>query len=167
MIITLTGFMGCGKSTVGRILADRLAWDFVDLDSYIEHKKGLSIPDFISSEGEQAFRMVEGDCLRDVVAMSEIRGRNTVVALGGGTICTVALRPLLLERTKLVYLKADEACLEQRLASSSANRPLLKNNRISDLLEIRRPLYEMAQLTVDTNGKEPEQIAETIKNAIL
>lgn len=166
MVITLTGFMGCGKTTVGRILANLLGWEFADLDSYIAHKKGMTAGEFIEKEGELAFRMVEGDCLRDLVVMSEIRDRNIVIALGGGTIGTVALRPLLLNRTSLVYLRASEGLLAERLCGDREDRPLLKKRGIPELLTERRPLYELAPHIVDADGKTPEEISEEIAKTI-
>lgn len=165
MVITLTGFMGCGKSSVGRILAEKMGWDFTDLDRYIEHKKGISIPDIFEREGEDAFRALEAEAFRDNLIMSRIEGRDLVLALGGGTLGITTIRPMILEKTSCVYLKTSPATLRERL-SGSEGRPLLKSGTIEDLLEKRSPLYEQAPYIVETDGRTPEEIAEAISGTL-
>lgn len=159
--------MGCGKSTVGKILADSLGRDFVDLDLYVEHKKGMSIPRFIEAEGEEAFRMIEADCIRDIVTMSEIRDRDVVVALGGGTLATTSVQKLILDRTLCIHLKASFGTICDRIGKDTATRPLFRNMEAAAALYAERlPIYGKAPVTIDTDGLTPEETARKIKLTI-
>lgn len=171
MIVTLTGFMGCGKSSVGKALAECLGWEFVDLDEYVEHKKGMSITGIFNSEGEEAFRAVEAECLRDVVVMHQIAGGDVVLALGGGTIGITSVRKLILEQTVCFWLKASlETCLK-RIGPGVSGRPLLpprlKVASTEELFSERERLYSLAPHHIDTEntgiGEVAERIAQFIK----
>lgn len=159
MIITLTGFMGSGKSSVGRELSALLGWEYSDLDRYIEHKMGQSIPE-IFKDGEDRFRAIEAECLRDLVVMKEVAGGNMIISLGGGTITIGTARTLILEHTECVYLKTDLDTIFGRLGHRSKSRPLFQDTeKVEELMDSRAPLYEMAQHHVRTDGKTPAQIA--------
>ena len=124
MLITLTGFMGSGKTTVGRLLADALGCPFMDLDDLVVKKAGKSIPDIFSQDGEPFFRQLEARVLRQTV---EKYCENTaVLSLGGGTVMTPASASLLHEKTVCIYLRATLETLLQRLAGETAGRPLLQ-----------------------------------------
>lgn len=162
MIITLTGFMGSGKSRVGRQLGEILGWEFTDLDRYIEHKAGMSIPE-IFKDGEDRFRALEAEALRDVVTMHQITGENVVIALGGGTVTIVPLRELIFDQTTCIYLQTGLDTIFDRLGPRGKGRPLFKDKEaIEDLLDTRAPLYEKARYHVVTDGREPEEIAREI-----
>ena len=104
MVITLTGFMGSGKTTVGKVLADFLGCPFSDLDDLIEKKAGKSIPEIFAQDGEVAFRQLEAKLLRQTV---EKYGENTaILSLGGGAVTTPASVTLLHEKTVCIYLRA-------------------------------------------------------------
>lgn len=160
MKIVLTGFMGTGKSAVGRRLAERLALPFLDLDEAIEAATGLTIAEIFAAEGEPAFRQKE----RDLIASLEHR-TNCVMATGGGAV----LDPDNLRRLRtgavLVCLTAEPAIILQRLGGD-AGRPLLQGTdrlaRIRALLEQRAPAYAQADLTIDTSALNVEQIVERI-----
>lgn len=161
MTTALTGFMGSGKSTVGRILAGMLSLPFTDLDGYIVHKTGHSIPELFE-EGEDYFRAVEAEAVRDIVSMDRITGSSTVLALGGGSFGIMPIRKLLLENAACIYLKTDfRTCMER--IGSMEGRPMLTADA-EELYRERLPLYESAQYCVETDGKTPEEVAEEIRN---
>ena len=91
--------MGSGKSSVGAELATLLGFEFIDLDCYIEEKIGLSIKDIFEMQGEEGFRAIEAEALRDVVVMHTLTHKDLVLALGGGTIAIKGVRHLILEDT--------------------------------------------------------------------
>jgi len=149
--IVLTGFMGAGKSAVGRRLAAQLGWAFLDLDAFIEQRTGLSVPRIFAEQGEPAFRHIES------VALAVALGRHDVViALGGGTPEQITNR-LLLEQTPqtlTAYLHAPlelliERCLQQ---NGGADRPILAmQDALASRFESRLPHYRrLASITIDT-----------------
>lgn len=163
MIVTLTGFMGCGKSSIGKALSERLGWEFTDLDEYVVHKKGMSIPEIFEREGEEAFRAVEAECLRDVIVMHQIAGGDVVLALGGGTMGISPVRRLILNQTECFWLKASlETCLN-RIGPAAAERPVLSSClSIGDLFSEREKIYALAPHVIDTEAKASEPIIEEI-----
>ena len=160
MLITLTGFMGSGKTTVGRILADALGCPFLDLDDLIVKKAGKSIPDIFAQDGEPAFRQLEARLLRQTV---EKYGESTaVLSLGGGAVTTPASATLLHEKTVCIYLRATLDTLLERLAGESAGRPLADAS-LAERLAAREPLYEKtAHVVIDTDGLTPEEVSDEI-----
>lgn len=160
MLITLTGFMGSGKTTVGRILADALGCPFLDLDDLIVKKAGKSIPDIFAQDGEPAFRQLEARLLRQTV---EKYGESTaVLSLGGGAVTTPASATLLHEKTVCIYLRATLDTLLERLAGESAGRPLADAS-LAERLAAREPLYEKtAHVVIDTDGLTPEDVSDEI-----
>ena len=163
MIVSLTGFMGCGKSGTGKELAGLLSCGFTDLDRYIEHKTGQGIPE-IFKDGEERFRALEAEAVRDIIIMNMVSGGDLVVALGGGTLSISSVRDFILQNTVCVYLKASlDSCLEW--VGDRASRPMLNNPGISPeaLFKSREPFYERAAITVDVTGKTFRQTAEAIR----
>lgn len=160
MLITLTGFMGSGKTTVGRILADALGCPFLDLDDLIVKKAGKSIPDIFAQDGEPAFRQLEARLLRQTV---EKYGESTaVLSLGGGAILAPASATLVHEKTVCIYLRATLDTLLSRLEGESAGRPLADAS-LAERLAAREPLYEKtAHVVIDTDGLTPEEISDEI-----
>lgn len=161
MTTALTGFMGSGKSTVGSILAGMLSLPFIDLDEYIVHKTGHSIPELFEN-GEEYFRAVEAEAVRDIVCMDKITGSSTVLALGGGTFGIKPIRGLLLENTVCVHLKTDFRTCMSRI-ENMGDRPMMSEST-EELYRRRLPLYEASHHCVETDGKTPEEVAEEIKN---
>ena len=158
MTVTLTGFMGSGKSSTGRELSALLAFPFTDLDEYMEHKTGHSIPELFS-KGEDYFRAVEAEAVRDIISMDRVTGENRVLSLGGGTFTTGPIRDLLLENTMCVYLKTSlETCLGRITDHSS--RPLLD---VPGLYAKRLPLYGLSPICVETEGRTPAEVALEIR----
>ncbi|MBR3388294.1 MAG: shikimate kinase [Bacteroidales bacterium] len=160
MMITLTGFMGSGKTTVGKVLADFLGCPFMDLDDLIVKKAGKSIPEIFAQDGEPAFRQLEARLLRQTV---EKYTENTVVlALGGGAVTTPASAALLREKTVCIYLRATLETLLGRLEGETAGRPLADAS-LADRLAARAPIYEeTAHVIIDTDGLTPDEVADEI-----
>lgn len=160
MMITLTGFMGSGKTTVGRVLADALGCPFLDLDDLIVKKAGKTIPEIFAQDGEPAFRELEARLLRQTV---EKYAESTVVlALGGGAVTTPASATLLHEKTVCIYLRATLETLLQRLSGETADRPLA-DDAMAGRLAAREPLYEeTAHVIIDTDGLAPDEVADEI-----
>ena len=162
MIVALTGFMMCGKSSYGRAVADMLGWEFVDLDFEIE--RGVAPGDIIRTRGEAVFRQEETAALRRVLKRSD----NCILALGGGTPLREENRAMLRENCRTIWLKAslEESVFNPEWASLTAQRPLLDGGdrkRIEALWTSRIPIYEeVADYTVCTDSKTPEEIVDNL-----
>jgi shikimate kinase len=158
--VVLVGFMGSGKSAVGRELARRLGTGFVDVDERIERASGKSIPDIFSAEGEPAFRAREKAAIREALS---VPGR--VVATGGGAFLDGENRALLSAYAPVVYLEARAETLLARLAGDSG-RPLLRGEDrgrvVRDLLARREPGYRLADHTVVTDGLTVDEVADRV-----
>ena len=160
MMIALTGFMGSGKTTVGKVLADFLGCPFMDLDDLVVKKAGKSIPDIFAQDGELAFRELEAQILRKTVA--KYAESTAVLALGGGAVLAPASAALLHEKTVCIYLRATLETLLARLEGETAGRPLADAS-LADRLASREPLYEKtAHVIVDTDGLSPDEVADEI-----
>ena len=160
MMITLTGFMGGGKTTVGRLLADALGCPFMDLDDLVVKKAGKSIPDIFAQDGEPAFRQLEAQVLRKTV--DKYAESTAVLALGGGAVLTPASAALLHEKTVCIYLRATLDTILARLAGETAGRPLADAS-LADRLASREPIYEeTAHVIIDTDGLSPDEVADEI-----
>lgn len=169
MIVSLIGFMGSGKSSVGRKLAALLSYSFIDLDSEIEKKEGMSIGSIFSAYGEPAFRAVEADTLASVLDI----GENLVIATGGGTPVLPVSSSLLHDRTVCIYLRAEAWQLSEILSVlDNANRPLLKSHTVEELLESRMPVYEntahiVVNLSDFTTGVPDDEIFGRIAGRLV
>jgi len=160
MMITLTGFMGGGKTTVGRLLADALGCPFMDLDDLVVKKAGKSIPDIFAQDGEPAFRQLEAQVLRKTV--EKYAESTAVLALGGGAVLAPASAALLHEKTVCIYLRATLDTLLARLEGETAGRPLADAS-LADRLASREPIYEeTAHVIIDTDGLSPDEVADEI-----
>ena len=160
MLIALTGYMGSGKSTVGRLLADALGCPFIDLDEVIEKKAGRSIPAIFEAEGERGFRRLEKQALEKTV--DKYAENTAVLSLGGGTVTIPGAVQLLQEKTLCIYLQADVDTLQARLEGQKDGRPLAGEGFAGRLAE-REPLYEAAaHVTIDTAGLTPEEVTDEI-----
>ena len=160
MLIVLTGFMGSGKSTVGRLVADALGCPFMDLDQLIVKKAGRSIPEIFAAEGERGFRRLEKQLLEQTVARY---GENTaVLALGGGTVTIPGVPAFLQEKTLCIYLQASLETLERHLEGQKEGRPLAGEG-LAERLAAREPLYAAAaHVTIGTDSLSPEEITDEI-----
>jgi shikimate kinase len=161
--IVLIGFMGCGKSTVGRELQQRLGYPLVDMDHLIEERAGKPITAIFADEGETAFREMETALLRE---LNDPTGPRRIISTGGGVIGREENRALLKELGYVVWLHAPSQVILARTAKSH-NRPLLLTEdpaaKIEALMQERRPLYEeTAHLKLDTAGLCSDEVATGI-----
>jgi shikimate kinase len=160
-LLILTGFMGSGKSTVGKILAERLGCRFVDLDAEIVIAAGCSINDLFARDGEDGFRKLESFQLEQVLA--EEGGR--VVATGGGAVISAQNRTLMRNRGVIINLKVTLEQLLTRLNGCS-DRPLLAGGdaakRAAMLMDEREQYYADSDIRIDTDGKSVEDVAAEI-----
>jgi shikimate kinase len=164
--IVLTGFMGAGKSTVGRLLAVRLGWSFLDLDSHLESRAGLSVPEIFALHGEPHFRRLESSALASALGQP-----RTVLALGGGTPEFLTNR-LLLEQTPgtvTVFLDAPFPTLFDRCVLQEISRPVLADPAAAALrFAERHPHYRrLAKHTIDTSRIEAIETVEAILYALV
>lgn len=160
-LLFLVGFMGSGKTTVGRQLAARLGWNFIDLDEHIEQHLGRTIPQIFADHGETYFRQVESERLEEILAGTP--DRPTVIALGGGTIAQPAnLARIRAQGGITVWLSCPLEELRRR-CSRMTNRPLFRDAAsFQALYEQRLPHYQQADFTVDAGRDAPNQVAERI-----
>ena len=171
MKIVLLGYMGSGKSTVGKLLAARLNIPFVDLDDYLETRLGASVPSIFAEKGEIYFRKKEHEFLQEVLADP----KSKVIALGGGTPCYSGNMDLVLKQTPLVfYLMLPVPELVGRLQKEKATRPLIRDISDEELPEFigkhlfdRWPFYSRAAHTIAIAGKEAAGIAGEIANLLV
>ena len=159
--LVLTGFMGAGKTTVGRLLAERLRWDFLDLDASIESRAGLTVPAIFATHGEARFRQLESEALA-----SALGRRNIVLALGGGAAETLTNR-LLLEQTPgtfTIFLDAPFPTLFDRCMLQDIARPVLEDPAAAQLrFNKRHPLYRrLANLTIATSNQTPAETVDAL-----
>ena len=159
--IFLIGFMGSGKTTVGRLLAKRLGWSFADLDDLIVRSAGLSVAEIFAREGEEGFRRRETEAVRAAAAR-----RRSVVATGGGAACREENLALMLASGRVVALAVSAAEAVRRTGSRSG-RPLLDDSAdplaaATALLSARQPFYARAHLRVETDRRTPGEAAGEI-----
>lgn len=169
--VFLVGYMGAGKTSVGRSLGEQLNWEFEDLDDRIEQREGRRVAEIFRDLGEPAFRRAEQSALRQVV--QELRsGRARIVALGGGTFVQKDNAELLLAAgVPTVFLDAPVEHLWQRCSRQSntarVERPLLQGRQqFRELYEARHPHYSKAGLRVQTENRTVEAIAAEIAQAL-
>jgi len=160
MNIYLIGFMGTGKTSVGRALAQLKKWNFVDLDELIELREQRRIVDIFAKEGEPYFRKIEKKVLKEVATQKKF-----VVACGGGIVLDPDNIKLMKKTGKLICLSAACDTILKRVCSSSL-RPILNvakpKERIELLLKMRAPYYLQADKTIDTSGFSVKQVASKI-----
>jgi shikimate kinase len=163
--IFLIGFMGSGKTTVGRLLAGRLGWSFADLDERIARAAGLPIPEIFAREGEPGFRRRETEALR--LAAAE---KRVVLATGGGAACRDENLTLMLEAGHVAALAVSPQEAVRR-AGAASGRPLLDGAAdpvaaAVALLAARQPFYARAHWRVETEGRTPAEVAEEIAGLV-
>jgi shikimate kinase len=163
--LVLTGFMGAGKSTIGRILATRLGWSFLDLDAHLEARTNATIPQLFERHGEAHFRRLESTALASALART-----NNILALGGGTPEGLTNR-LLLEQTPAtftIFLDAPFPTLFDRCMLQDIARPVLTDPDAALLrFNHRHPLYaRLAGLTIPTAGLTPDETVDALLRAL-
>lgn len=159
--IILVGPMGAGKSTIGRLLAAKFGYEFLDTDHVIEEKTGADISWIFDVEGEEGFREREAQTLRELGTQA-----RTVVATGGGIVVREENRDFLKKQTAVVYLKASIAQLVAR-TSKDKKRPLLQvqnpEEKIKALVAEREPYYlDVANFIIETGGHSPRSTVQSI-----
>ena len=156
----LVGFMGAGKSSVGKALARRLRTEFLDVDERIMADMGKTVAEIFATEGEQAFRKRESKAIRDVVS---VPGR--VIATGGGSFLDDDNRKRLKAYAPVVFLDISPATALARLGRDTS-RPLLpgvdREKAVTELMESRRPAYLQADFRVSTENRTPARVAEEV-----
>ena len=184
--ISLIGFMGCGKSSVGKILATLLPeCRLIDLDTYIEEKQGKNIPEIFNEYGEAAFRRMEREALEEI--FSDKSRPRAILSLGGGTVTSEQCRQLIRQHTDCFYLRATTDTLLDNLEGNSDGRPMLNptqpveaqstevsserealRHRIESLMQTRSPQYlATAHHIIDIDGLSFTQIAEAVEDNTL
>jgi shikimate kinase len=159
--VVLVGFMGAGKSSIGRRLARRLGYRFEDMDRRIEEREGLPVAGLFRERGEAAFRALEHEEARAVSALSGV-----VVATGGGAFAQEATRARLQQGAFTVWLQCSLEAALQRVRPD-ASRPLAGNREIMRaLLAEREPSYRLADVAVDTSRRTPREVVDRIVELI-
>ncbi|NOZ45651.1 MAG: shikimate kinase [Chlorobi bacterium] len=165
MIVFLIGFMGCGKTTLGKRIANKLNWQFIDLDTYIEKMQNATVSEIFQNEGEHKFRIYEQTALNEIIKTEN----KTIVSTGGGTPCIIENIELMNKNGTTIYLKASYSLLVNRLKNSKKTRPLIKSMNQVELpifvlkkLAEREPFYKKAQYIVDTKSIELGAIVKLI-----
>jgi shikimate kinase len=161
--IALTGFMAVGKTHVGRKVARRLGWRFVDLDRAIERDEGRKVQEIFHRDGEAHFRILEKQKLREILAHE-----RQVIATGGGAVMDEENLALLKEKALLVCLTAKPETILGRVRGGK--RPLLavpdRETRMRELMSRRAPVYAQAHTTVDTENLSIDQVVEEVLRAV-
>lgn len=167
-LIFLIGLMGCGKTTIGKSLAQHLGYDFIDTDDLIVEKYQQDINTIFHEKGENFFRNLETDTLKNIISNTKNNAeKNYIVATGGGIVLKPENRKLLKQFGYNIYLQTDIKILAQRLISDT-QRPLLKNkenllNNLQNLHNIRNKFYlEVANLVIDNNNKNSDEVIKNI-----
>ena len=170
-MVCLTGFMGSGKSTVGRLLAAQLAWHFVDLDSEIERHTGLPISQIFEQKGEPVFRDTEHDCLTRVLGWASERDARVVLALGGGTFAQPRNAALLhnvdAPGVAVIWLDCAIESLLQRCVLMG-DRPLFRDEAsFRRLYEERLPYYRQADYRIESSGESIRVVEQILALGIF
>lgn len=164
MLVFLIGYMGCGKSSIGKPLARRLGMSFVDMDTEVEKQCGMSVGDLFACRGETHFREVEREVLSRLSRLE-----NTVVATGGGTPCYYDNMEVMNRKGVTVYFKLSPQKLVSRLIYGKSKRPLLRDKTDEELLEFvtdalakREETYEKAKLIISCDALSDDYVAEHV-----
>ena len=159
--IYLVGFMGSGKTTIGRLLADQLGWHFVDLDARIEAAESMSIPEIFDTRGEAEFRRLEREKMREMVRAIEC-GRPTVLALGGGAIFQPENFALVENNGVTIWLDCPFETIRRRVGHAS-NRPLARDpESFARLYETRRESYARADYRIAIESDDPNVAVDAV-----
>ncbi|MGC5746708.1 shikimate kinase [Chryseobacterium sp. NFX27] len=165
MVISLIGYMGCGKSHISKILSDKINFKLIDLDKEISRRNKLTIPEIFEKRGEIQFRKLEREALEEILASEE----NLVLSLGGGTPVYYNNMELINQSSKSIFLRASVSTLYERLSKQKEKRPLIANISDEDLPEFiakhlfeRNAFYSKAQFSINTDSRDPEDIVREI-----
>ncbi len=164
MLIYLIGYMGCGKTTAGKRLANKLGYEFVDLDSVIETEQNRTISQIFESDGQDAFREIERKTIHQSFNLN-----NCVIATGGGAPCFFDNIEQMNAHGKTIYIKLSPKALASRLKSAKAERPIIAGKTDTELLGFieqalggREPFYSKAQIIVNGIGLNAETMVKAL-----
>jgi shikimate kinase len=164
--VILVGLPGCGKTTIGRRAARELEWPFIDFDTEIEHREHASVKEIFDRSGETYFRDLEQALTRELVTCS-----GTIMSAGGGWVTNRESVALLRQTGRIIYLRASPEALVARLATARVRRPLLDVpdplDTLTRLYEARRPLYEQADLVIETEVFDRKQLIDQVRQYAL
>ena len=173
MIVVLIGYMASGKSSLGKVLARSLNYNFIDLDDFIETKEKMAVKTIFDTKGEIYFRKLESQYLQDI--MQHVS--HTVLSLGGGTPCYASNMSTILDsvNVKSIYLKASIPSLVSRLKKEKMKRPLISHIKTDhELIEFigkhlfeRSPYYDQAHVKINTDNKSLEEIVEEMLKVLI
>lgn len=163
--IVMIGFMGAGKSTIGRLLADALGWRFADLDDEVARRDGMPVHRIIRQKGLDHFRRRESEIGREV-----LRRRSIVVSVGGGWPAQPGHMDLLGGDTVSIWLQVGVASALERIAASKLKRPLLQVpdplRTATDLLADREPYYRRGSFAIETEGRSLDHVLQAVLNSL-
>jgi shikimate kinase len=166
--IYIIGFMGSGKSTAGKKLSAVLGWSFMDLDKKIEENTGKTISEIFSQHGEDYFRKIEAEILRNPKSHSD-----TVISTGGGTPCYNDNMDYMLETGLTIYLKLTPGQLKSRLSTAKGERPLIKGldeesllRFIYEKLDYREKWYNRAEITIEGINPDINLLQNLVKSKV-
>ncbi len=149
--VFLIGYMGCGKSTIGRYIAKDMGWRFIDMDDFVEKQIGCSISQFFADKGEDEFRKAEAQALKTLTSE-----HNAIIATGGGAPCHFDNIDVMRAAGLTIYIKVEPQVLAARLKDAKNQRPLLAGKSDDELLDFissqlknREPFYSKAEMSVD------------------
>jgi shikimate kinase len=164
-LVFLIGFMGCGKTTLGRKLASRLGYMFMDLDHILEAQEGITIAEYFARHGEDAFRLLESEALKHTPYPE-----HAVISTGGGLPCFFDNMDWMNAHGKTVYIKLSPKTLASRLENEKEERPLLRQhhgealvNFITDKLREREKFYNKANIIADGLSLTAEKVEQILK----
>ncbi|ASK32011.1 shikimate kinase [Chryseobacterium sp. T16E-39] len=165
MIISLVGYMGCGKSHISKILSEKINFKLIDLDKEISRRNKLTIPEIFEKKGEIYFRKLERETLEEILATEE----NLILSLGGGTPVYYNNMEIINNNSKSIFLRASIGTLTERLSKQKEKRPLIANISDENLPEFiakhlfeRNEFYNKALISVNTDSREPQDIVDEI-----
>jgi len=158
--LTLTGMMGVGKTTIGKILSELLSMQFIDIDKVIEKKHNMTISKIFEIRGENFFRKLEEDN-----TLEQAKKKNVIISLGGGAFMNSKIREEILLNSKSFWLNSNLEIIKERLKKSQ-KRPLLNNDNFKKTLEQiyheRKDTYALADHKIECNKQKPNLIANII-----
>lgn len=162
--IVLIGMMGSGKTTIGKLLGEKLTLRSIDIDVIIEQNEKRTVSEIFQNEGEKYFRNIERETIK-----KNFTNKDLIISLGGGAFEDQLTQELLLKNSTVIYLKTSPNVILERIKNNT-NRPLLKNQmtveKIQSIILQRQKNYELANITILTNNKNTDKIVEEILGVI-
>lgn len=162
--IVLIGMMGSGKTTIGKLLGEKLTLRSIDIDVIIEQNERRTVSEIFQNEGEKYFRNIERETIK-----KNFTNKDLIISLGGGAFEDQLTQKLLLKNSTVIYLKTSPNVILERIKNNT-NRPLLKNQmtveKIQSIILQRQKNYELANITILTDNKNTDKIVEEILGVI-